>query len=76
MIILEEKILPPHRSLQLSKAVLRMGEMKPMVGRAEPKEIAMVPKVATLVPAGREDMIVLDQAMALAGKEKLAATLE
>jgi hypothetical protein len=42
-----------------------------MVGRAEQNEIAIVPRVATLVLAGREGMVVLDQTVAPAGMEEL-----
>jgi hypothetical protein len=42
-----------------------------MVGRAEQNEIAIVPHVATLVLAGREGMVVLDQTVAPEAKEEL-----
>ena len=42
-----------------------------MVGRTEQNEIAIVPRVATLVLAGREGMVVLDQTVAPEGMEEL-----
>jgi hypothetical protein len=70
MIILEDYITSPSVPA-VEQSCTSMGEKEPMVGRAEQNEIAIVPHVATLVLAGREGMVVLDQTVAPEAKEEL-----
>lgn len=70
MIILEEYITSPSVPA-VEQSCTSNGGDGAMVGRAEPEEIAVVPQVATLVLAGREGMVVLDQTVAPAGMEEL-----